>query len=419
MNRDRHKWYNAACMATGESLWGFGGSLVAPMTILVALLHSQGASGLMVGSIMSVQNGLLVLPQWLGILLFRSRRRRKFNLMLVHMLVVPPTLIAMAFITHQSAQWGPRWTCWLLWSCFALLNFGLGLVVGVWSEWIAHIFETRIRGRVIGFALGLSSLVGAGGVFISAAILKKMPGTDGYSLLYLLAAGVVVVALAVYMMVRDPAEADEVEPHVAGLGVLLQKFKHSLSDRNFRNFLIGRLLATFGFTVPPFMVIHYQSSDGGLLIVGWIIAYSAAEWIARGVANLFTGWLGDKRGHRMCVVLGAVTQVATLVVLATTGGVWSCIAAFAGIGICMAAADLSYYNLLIETCPHDNRGAHITVGNLATLPAIIAAPLLAGLLVQRSGTTALVYVSLAISVVALAWYLAKVKEPRTLSIMTS
>ncbi len=46
MNRDRHNRHNVACMATGESLWGFSNALIAPMTILTALLHSQGASGL-------------------------------------------------------------------------------------------------------------------------------------------------------------------------------------------------------------------------------------------------------------------------------------------------------------------------------------------------------------------------------------
>jgi MFS family permease len=93
-----------------------------------------------------------------------------------------------------------------------------------------------------------------------------------------------------------------------------------------------------------------------------------------------------------------------------------CVAAFAGMGICGGVSVVSHSNMLFETCPHDHRLAHITVGNLVMSAPLIAAPLLAGVLAAQLGLAALFRVCLAISLAAAAWILLRVREPRDLTL---
>ena len=194
---------------------------------------------------------------------------------------------------------------------------------------------------------------------------------------------------------------------------MLSLFGHSLRERNFRSFLIGRLLAMLGFSILPFIIMYYKQPLGGELPEARIIQFSAGQWIVSSVALIGAGWLGDRWGHRYGILLGTSMQVLVLALLVSTAGPWSCIAVYAISGICYGANLVSHYNLLCETCPHDNRKAHLTVGNLAMLPVALVAPILAGMLYDFYGVRALMWVSLVISAAAALWFLFRLKEPRT------
>jgi hypothetical protein len=80
--------------------------------------------------------------------------------------------------------------------------------------------------------------------------------------------------------------------------------------------------------------------------------------------------------------------------------------------VCASAGFLSSSNLVIESCPHDHRLAHITAANVVLALPILTLPFLAGLLAQAAGLQALFAVSLAFSVAAALWFLFRVREPR-------
>ena len=73
---------------------------------------------------------------------------------------------------------------------------------------------------------------------------------------------------------------------------------------------------------------------------------------------------------------------------------------------------LSHANIVLETCPHDHRVAHISVGNLVIGSAAATLPLVAGVVVAQWGTMALFAGSAMFSVLALLWFVFLVKEPR-------
>ena len=407
-----HLRRNVAVFVTGEGFSGFGQNLVAPMTVLAVLLHKHGATPMMIGALMTIQVGASVLLQALGVYLFRSTRRRKVNLVLWYVSICPVYFV-MAAIVYWWEALGSGAVRWGLPCCFLAIALAGGTAQSVWMDWVAHLFEQRLRGRAFGLMHGFSNLTSASAAVLGGAVLSAYPGSNGFAILYVAAGLILLVGNSVYLAVHDPAQKVQEVLKRTGFVEMLSLFGHSLRERNFRSFLIGRLLAMLGFSILPFIIMYYKQPLGGELPEARIIQFSAGQWIVSSVALIGAGWLGDRWGHRYGILLGTSMQVLVLALLVSTAGPWSCIAVYAISGICYGANLVSHYNLLCETCPHDNRKAHLTVGNLAMLPVALVAPILAGMLYDFYGVRALMWVSLVISAAAALWFLFRLKEPRT------
>ena len=126
--------------------------------------------------------------------------------------------------------------------------------------------------------------------------------------------------------------------------------------------------------------------------------------------------MGDRCGHRIGMIVGAAAQVLALGIMLAGGGLGSCLVGYACIGVCNGVFVVSFTNILFETCPHDNRMAHLTLGSLALAGPAIIAPLLAGQVAQRFGLDVLFAICLALSAAALLWFIFRTKEPRDLEI---
>lgn len=162
--------------------------------------------------------------------------------------------------------------------------------------------------------------------------------------------------------------------------------------------------------------MYYTLPEGGELARGTVVSLGAAMAMGSTGGSAFAGWLGDRSGHRAGILLGAAIQIVTVGVVLFSTGFWSCLAAYACAGICLGTGFVSHYNMLFETCPHDSRIAHITVGNLVMGLATMFLPTLAGVAAAACGLTWVFSVSLGLSVLSLAWFLWQVREPRQIKV---
>jgi MFS family permease len=268
----------------------------------------------------------------------------------------------------------------------------------------------------MGSAFFFFSLFGTGAGMLSGWLLSQYPGTRTFSFLYFAAGTIMALSMLFFWMVRDPAEKDHIDRSQLSAKDIIQRFRESLANPNFRKFLIGRLFASIGFCMVPFIALHYQSSQGGGLTSGTIVSCGAALTFGMALANLFLGRLGDKKGHRIGIVVGTVFQVITLFILLSGAGKWVCLATYFCAGVSMAGAFVSHTNMLFETCPHDHRLAHITIGNMVLALPMIAAPLAAGFAAELWGNLTLFKICLCFSAAAAVWMTLMVKEPRHLDL---
>ncbi len=411
MLSDRDK-RNALLNTIGESLWGFQASLVAASTVLTVLLQSYGAGKGMIGGISAIEIGIGALPQLLGIYVFTSRKHRKRDLILWHIVCISPFLLAMSLVTFYAPHMPAAVYRWIMLASFVCFMAGIGIVLAVWLDWIAHIFDVGIRGRVMGVAFFGSAFAGTAGALAAGWIITHVAAPQSYAFLYLAACVFSILSILTFVFIDDPAVKDEdvrVRPDTAELMARIGK---SLKMPNFRSYLVGRILAMCGFCIIPFIAVHYSSATGGGLREGTIVSCGAGMAFGMALGSLILGRMGDTFGHRLGVLIGAALQVASLLVMILMPGLAGCVVAYFTAGFCAPGAWVSHTNVIIETCPHDSRVAHISAGNLVVGACAIVVPLLAGAAAGMWGTIRLFEINLAFSVVAFLWFLFRVKEPR-------
>lgn len=431
--RDRR---NAVLHIIGEGLWGLQTYLVFASTVLTVLLRDLGASKRLIGSVGAIEGGFLVLPQFIGLYFFSSHRLRKRRLMIWHYTVIIPFLFLNGILLTQFDKLSPATVSGGLILGYAGYMGAIGVALSAWMDWLAHLFHKKIRGTIMGIAFAFYSLLGVVGGLFASWLLSRYPrgeslivppikgvlvaklNVEPYIILYFAAGIIASLSMICFSLVADPAaETDPAnDPPPPSLPSILGKFRESLRDHAFLNFLVGRVLASLGFCMIPFIAMYYLSVAGGGLASSIVVGCGAATPFGTALANLILGRLGDRHGHRIGIVVGSVAQIFALTLMLTGTGFWSCIFTYLCTGVVISSAFLSHNNMLYETCPHDHRMAHITVGNLVLSLPLLAAPILAGIVAQQQGTTRLFMICLGFSILALLWFLAFVKDPRQVNL---
>lgn len=405
---------NTILNMAGESLWGFQTALIASATVLTVLLTNFGASARLIGVIPAIEGTLIVLPQVAGIWLFHGSTSRRRDLVLWHITLPIPMLLAMGILILTPARENPSFMRGTLLLMFAAFVAGIGAIVSVWMDWLADMFRPAIRGTAIGIAFAASALAGVAGGMIAGALIEKWPGLLTYGLLYVIASVIAAGSFACFWFIGEtPAPADPARnPSPPTPAETWNRFRLSLTDHNFSRYIVGRGLAAAGFAMTPFIAIYYQSREGGGLSSGMIVAAGSLMALGSAAGNLTFGWVGDRLGHRLGVIAGAVMQAVTLAVLLTTHGPWFCALAYFCAGICVSSAFVSHSNILYESCPHDHRLSHITLGNMVLALPMMLGGILAGQVAQGLGLKPMFGMCLVLSLGSAVWLTLLVRDPR-------
>jgi len=403
-----------ALNAAGEAVFGFKTNLIASVTVLTVLLRDHGASERLIGAIWSIEAAGALLPQILGLYLFHSYRRRRRDLILWHIVIMLPILLVMAGLTAAAGHLGPGAYRWGMLLCHAYYWVCIGIVNAAWGDFIASLFPVTIRGTVTGLAMGAASLAGAVGALAAGRLIRGYPGHLTFAGLYGAAWVLGTLSLCLWIPVNDQVLQALPSTPRPSFRQSAGHFAHSLSDGNFRAFLLTRVLSGLGFCVAPFIALRYMAPEGGNLPGGTVVSCGAAMTLGFCLASLVLGPLGDRWGHRIGIVVGISTQMVTLGALLGISGLTGCLLAYAGTGICNACGAVSGSNMIFETCPHEHRMAHISVGNLLIGAPMAFAAVLAGLVAEAFSLATVFRICLALSTAALLWCLLRVREPRTL-----
>jgi MFS family permease len=234
---------------------------------------------------------------------------------------------------------------------------------------------------------------------------------NGYGVTFIFAFILTSLGLtALNLLIKEP-EPPTTRPK-ARLRERLSDFpKLIAADRGYMYFLIVQMLATASRLAVPFYIIYVGSTielTGGTL--GLLsLAYLGADTLS----NRVWGYLGDKTGFRLILLLSLIAWVASTVLLMSVHELPMIFVAFFGLGAAQSGYMMGAQTMILEFGTRDDMPMRIAFS--ATAEGIMASlgPLAGGIMATVLGYEAVFGVSIGFLVAALVLLILFVKEPRT------
>lgn len=405
--RDRnYRWNFTVNLADVAAFW-FGLSFISSATIVPLYISKLTDSTIAIGLAAVITQGAWYLPQLFTANFVEGLARKK------------PMVVNLGFFLERLpmwfivlspviAVWNPALALFVFLIAIAWHSFGAGIVATSWQDLIARCFPVERRGRFMGTSFFVGAFTGAAAAGFSARLLTDFPFPTNFIYSFTIAALAITISWVFLSMTREPV--GPVTKQKQSNRQFWSDLPHILRrDVNYRRFLLARLLLALGGMGLGFVTVA--------AVKRWSIAdgtagtYTLAFLLGQMAGNLFTGFLADKRGHKLSLEIGALSSFLAFAIawLAPTPEFY--LVVFFLLGTMTGAVLVSGILVVMEFSRPERRPTYIGMTNTSVGVASMIAPLIgAGL--AAAGYNWLFAVSAFLSLlsaVALHWW---VREPR-------
>lgn len=404
---ERNYNWNFAVNLLDGTWFMFGASFISATTILPLFLSKLTTNPLAFGLLAVIAQAGWFLPQLFTANFMERLARKKPVVVNLGLFLerIPVWVMVLAAVVAVSA---PTLAVVLLLGAYAWHALGAGAVAVSWQDLLARCFPLNRRGRFFGLASFAGAITGAVGAVLSTWLLNRYDFAVNFTYVFTLAAVGITVSWFFLALTREPAQATAVKrrsnlEYLASLPDLLRR------DENYRRYLITRLTMALGGMGSGFVTVaaisrwQVPDKDAGLFTLALLAGETAS--------TLVCGFLADRRGHKICLELGASAGLAgfTLAWLAPAP-TWYYVV-FLLLGILSGAILVSGILIVMEFSGPERRPTYVGIANTAVGVVGVAAPLL-GTALTRAGYGVLFAASAACYLAALILFHWWVREPR-------
>jgi MFS family permease len=384
--------------------WGFG----SVGTIVTLFVSQMTNSAVLIGLIPAIHAVGWQLPQ-----LFMANsisRLRRYKPMVMWMTIherIP--FLALAVVALFLTALGNKAALILTFLILIWQGLGAGFTANGWQSLVAKIIPPDWRGTFFGAQSALANIFISIAAIAAGFILEKVHNPLNFAICFALTMVGMGLSMVMIGLTREPVDNEKTiperqpSPWKGGLELLR-------GDRNFSAFIFVRLLAQFATMGFAFYILYGLRRFGmSGLTAGFL---TAALTITQTVANLVMGWLGDRLGHRLMLIAGAVAiTLSSLLAWGAPSLNWMYLAF-----ILSGLANVAYWTIgmaiTTEFGNEETRPTYIGLSNTLVAPFTIIAPLLGGWIADTAGFQATFMISAVGGLVIaglLAWL---VRDPR-------
>ena len=273
---------------------------------------------------------------------------------------------------------------------WVLLGVGLeavtrSLVGPSFSAFIAENSAEESRARVFGITDTIFMVVGVVGPPLGG----ELAGRYGFRWMIVVATVFYAVATVVRIrMARSAAKGREANPQPLSLSSLKTNLG-MMVGLVLAGGVITWILVTDGvrdiaYSLSFNLVPLYLKDVGGLSIqqIGWL---ESVFGLVMMLVTMPAGWLADKKGERVGIVLGFLLQFAGLMALVRAEGYLSFIAAWSILGLGVGLMSPAYMSLISKAVPEKVRGTAFGLFNTSLGLISLPAPAIGAQLWERYG----------------------------------
>ena len=404
----KHLRYNVTVNMLDGGLFGAAIGFASFGTILPLFVASMTDSATLIGLVPAIHAAGWLLPQLFTANHTAQLRRYKRTVLMMTVHERIPFLgfaIVALFLPRIGLQAGLVLTFLLLiWQ-----GLGGGFTANPWTSMISKIIPPEARGTFFGTQAAVANL------FISAAavgagyLLNAFQSPLDFVSCFLIACLFFIFSWGFLALTREPADYEKVieenpPPFWQGAGRILQR------DKNFNWFLTARILSQFATMGFAFYIVYaLRRFEMNEVTAGYL---TATLTVSQMVANASMGWMGDRVGHRLMLIIGAASALlSSLGAWLAPSLIW-----FFPVFMLTGFANVSIWTngmtMTVDFSSESERPFYIGLAQTLTAPATILAPLIGGWIADRQGFLSTFGWSTVLSVGMALVLIFLVKEPR-------
>jgi MFS family permease len=403
-----YRWNFTVNALDGASFW-FGMSFISSTIILPLYVSHFTDNPLLIGLIPFIATAGYLVPQLFSANAVERAPRKKFFPVNLGFFFERIPIFLLAPTAYILATDQPLLALVVFFILLAWHTFGAGVTIVGWQDMIAKLIPVDKRGRFFGITNFIGNGSGILGALAVPIVLSKFTFPLGYVISFSIAAILVFLSWVFLSMAREPAVYSS-KPAVSQLDYMRSLPEVLRRDRNFRIYLLSQ-------------IIFYVSG----MAIGFLVVYTVQTWnlsdaqasgfivtmqIGLTLANLFFGFLADRKGHKLSLEICMALSAISLILAILAPSFWWFFIIFFLRGVVNAGTFISGISIVYEFTDAENRPTYIGLAN--TIPGIAGAiaPLIGGWLVGVISYQAMFIISAVIG--ALSWALLRfaVREPR-------
>ncbi len=362
---------------------GFFGFAIgfASFTAVLPLFVSQFTkSAVLIGMIPAIHSMGWQLPQ-----LFTARKvsATEYLRPIVLFMTIHERLpfLGFAFIALFSSRIPSTVALILIFFLLIWQGLGAGFAANAWQIMIGKVIPSDSRGTFFGVQSAAANLLASGAAALAGVILQVNLFNAGFAICFFTACVLFIISWFFLSLTREPKGTivqnnETILPLWKNVAAILK------NDRKFLGFIISRSVYQFGMMASAFYVI-YGVNDLGITKADAGVMTSILMVIAV-LASLLFGWLADRWSHRSVFQLGAIAAgLSSVLAYFATNQFWLYgVMALTGIGSAIFwTVGISY---TLEFGTDADRPTYVGILNTLGAPFAVIAPLLGGLLADRT-----------------------------------
>jgi MFS family permease len=409
-----YRWNFLVNTLDGAS-FGFGMSFFSSTIILPLFVSHFTDSPLTIGLISFLGWGGVLLPQlFMANAVERAPRKKFFPVTLGFFLErLPIFLLAPAVYFLAIRQ--PILTLVIFFVLYTWHNVGAGVIIVGWQDMIAKVIPVGKRGRFFGISNFIGNGTGILGALAVPFVLEKFTFPLGYVFSFAVAGALFFLSWVSLSLTREPVVYSS-KPPVSQLNYLRSLPEVLRRDRNFRMYLLSKIIFSLSGMATGFLVVYTVQTWN--LPDAEASGFMIALQIGLTLANLFFGFLSDRKGHKLSLEICLLLSALALVLAIIAPSPWWFFPIFFLSGAVSAGTFISGISIVYEFTEAENRPTYIGLAN--TIPGIVVsvAPLIGGWLAGAMSYRAMFILSAIIG--AVSWVLLRfsVREPRKMKSST-
>lgn len=362
-----------------SGFFGLGTGFASYITIIPLFVSGLTDSGLLIGLIPAIPRLGWQLPQ---LLTADKVARLHYYKSTVMWLTIHQKLpfLGLALVALLQLQLNSQTILELTFAILIWQGLGTGLGATAWQSMVAKIVPSGKLGIFYG-ALGASAnLMSICGALIAGLLLKQIAQPFNFALCFLCAS--FAMAFSWFFMSRTREPVSNPSSHIESR----REFWGSLSvilrgDKNFRYFVIARMLSQLALMPLPFYTLYAVHQYGmGEASVGLV---TGVLMLTQTIAGLVLGWIGDRWGNKLALQIGCIACALSSAVAGLAPNVNWFYLVFIGAGIGSMGLQNIAAVMTLEFGNDRQRPAYIGLGNTLVAPATIIAPIFGGWIVDN------------------------------------